>query len=111
MAQQTLDPQQLDHRYLVDTLVRLLKVPTEVPLGPNTLMEPDDPKLVHYVQEIVRPELQRIGVYSVIDAPLNQLVVRLGEGRSRETLLIQVYTPTQHFNFMTEPLSGRIAIP
>src|SRR2546428_3384699 len=65
MAQQTLDPQQLDHRYLVDTLVRLLKVPTEVPLGPNTLMEPDDPKLVHYVQEIVRPELQRIGVYSV----------------------------------------------
>jgi acetylornithine deacetylase/succinyl-diaminopimelate desuccinylase-like protein len=111
MVQRALDPERLDQRYLIDTLVQLLKVPTEVPLGPNTLMEPDDPKLLHYVQEVVRPELQRIGVYGIIDAPLNQLVVRFGEGTLREALLIQVYTPTQHFNFMAEPFSGRIAIP
>jgi acetylornithine deacetylase/succinyl-diaminopimelate desuccinylase-like protein len=105
-----IDVGRLDERYLVETLVRLLQIPTEVPLGANTLMEPDDPKLVHYVQEVVRPELRRLGV-PVIDAPLNQLVVRLGAGTSSETLLIQVYTPTQHANFMAEPFSGRIAVP
>ena len=105
------DPNLLDERYLVETLVRLLQVPTEVPLGPNTLMEPDDPKLVHYVQEVIRPELRRIGVSTVLDVPRNQLVVRLGRGTSPETLLIQVYTPTQHANFMAEPFSGRIAVP
>ena len=106
-----IDPNLLDERYLVETLVRLLQVPTEVPLGPNTLMEPDDPKLVHYVQEVIRPELRRIGVSTVLDVPRNQLVVRLGRGTSPETLLIQVYTPTQHANFMAEPFSGRIAVP
>jgi len=111
MSTSPIDPDRLDERYLVDTLVRLLKVPTEVPLGPNTLMEPDDPKLVHYVQEVIRPELQRLGIYTVVDAPRNQLVVRLGEGRSPEVLLIQVYTPTQHANFMAEPFSGKIAVP
>jgi acetylornithine deacetylase/succinyl-diaminopimelate desuccinylase-like protein len=106
-----IDLSRLDERYLVDTLVRLLQIPTEVPLGANTLMEPDDPKLVHYVQEVIRPELGRLGVGAVIDAPLNQLVVRLGTGTSPETLLVQVYTPTQHANFMADPFSGTIAVP
>src|SRR5690349_7319097 len=44
--------QQLDVAYLVETLCRLARVPTDVPLGFQTLMEPDDPKLVHYVQEV-----------------------------------------------------------
>ena len=35
----------LDERFLIDTLVELAKVPTDVPLGPQTFMEPDDPKL------------------------------------------------------------------
>ncbi len=38
---------QIDQEYLVDTLRELARVPTEVPLGENTFMEPDDPKLVH----------------------------------------------------------------
>ena len=91
--------------------MRLLRIPTEVPLGANTLMEPDDPKLVHYVQEVIRPELRRLGIATVIEAPRNQLVVRLGRGTSPEVLLIQVYTPTQHANFMADPFSGRIAVP
>ena len=41
----------IDERYLTDTLLKLMAVPTDVPLGTATLMEPDDPKLVHYVQE------------------------------------------------------------
>jgi acetylornithine deacetylase/succinyl-diaminopimelate desuccinylase-like protein len=106
-----IDPSRLDERYLVETLVRLLQVPTEVPLGANTLMEPDDPKLVHYVQEVIRPELRRLGIATVVEAPRNQLLVRLGRGTSPETLLIQVYTPTQHANFMAHPFSGTIAVP
>ena len=111
MGPAAIDVDRLDERYLVDTLVRLLRVPTEVPLGPQTLMEPDDPKLVHYVQEVVRPELVLLGAYRLIDAPGNQLVVRLGQGRSPAALLLQVYTPTQHSNFMAEPFSGKIAVP
>jgi acetylornithine deacetylase/succinyl-diaminopimelate desuccinylase-like protein len=111
MRPAVIDPSRLDERYLTDTLVRLLKIPTEVPLGANTLMEPDDPKLVHYVQGVIRPELERLGVSRVMQAPLNQLVVRMGRGESPDALLIQVYTPTQHSNFMTEPFSGRIAVP
>jgi acetylornithine deacetylase/succinyl-diaminopimelate desuccinylase-like protein len=106
-----IDVDRLDERYLTDTLVRLLKVPTEVPLGADTLMEPDDPKLVHYVQEVVRPELVRLGAYALLDAPRNQLVARFGQGRSPAALLVQVYTPTQHSNFMAEPFSGKVAIP
>ena len=80
-------------------------------MAANTLMEPDDPKLVHYVQEVIRPELRRLGIARVIEVPRNQLVVRLGRGTSPEVLLIQVYTPTQHSNFMADPFSGRIAVP
>jgi len=101
----------LDDKYLIDTLVRLLKIPTDVLLGPKTLMEPDDPKLVRYVQRVIRPELQRIGVYEILEAPLNQLVVRMGDGASKTCLLVMCYTPTQHSNLMQDPFSGKIAVP
>ena len=100
---------QLDERYLVDTLVELAKVPTEVPLGPVTFMEPDDPKLVHYVQSVLRPKIQDLGAYDIQDVPLNQLLVRLGDGASGDSLLLMVYTPTQHNNLMPDPFSGKIA--
>ena len=45
----------IDRSYLVTTLSRLATVPTDVPMGYDTLMEPDDPKLVHYVQRVLRP--------------------------------------------------------
>lgn len=99
----------IDERYLVETLSRLARVPTDVPLGFNTLMEPDDPKLVHYVQDVVRSEVTRIGVYDLIDVPRNNLVARLGSGRSGRALLIQNYTPAQHHNLMEEPFSGKVA--
>ncbi len=103
--------QALDRRFLIDTLVKLLKVPTDVPLGPQTLMEPDDPKLVHYVQHVIRPLLMEIGAHELMEAPLNQLVVRLGEGRrTGRNLLVMAYTPTQHNNFTREPFAGRIVL-
>ena len=57
----------LDCAYLVETLSRLAQVPTDVPLGWQTLMEPDDPKLVYYVQKVLRPELVRLGMYDLLD--------------------------------------------
>ena len=99
----------LDRAYLVETLSALAKVPTGVPLGFDTLMEPDDTKLVAYVQGHLRPELMRLGAYDLIDAPRNNLVVRLGSGEVRRSLLIQSYTPSQHQNFTDERLAGVVA--
>jgi acetylornithine deacetylase/succinyl-diaminopimelate desuccinylase-like protein len=99
----------LDRTYLTETLSRLARVPTDVPLGFNTLMEPDDPKLVHYVQEVLRPELVRLGYYDLVDVPRNNLVVQVGTGTSDRSLLIQNYTPAQHHNLMDDPFSGKIA--
>jgi acetylornithine deacetylase/succinyl-diaminopimelate desuccinylase-like protein len=98
----------LDRAYLVETLSRLARVPTNVPLGFQTLMEPDDPKLVRYVQDALRPELVRLGIYDLLDVPRNNLVARLGSGQSSQILLIQNYTPTQHNNLMEDPFSGKV---
>ena len=100
----------LDEGYLIDVLTELAKVPTEVPLGAETFMEPDDPKLVHYVQNVLRPKIVALGVADKIsDVPENQLLIRYGDGTSPASLLVMVYTPIQHHNLMDEPFSGKIA--
>src|SRR5262245_9103118 len=99
---------EIDHGYLVETLSRLAKVPTEVPLGFDTLIEPDDPKLVHYVQDVIRPELVHIGYTDLIDAPPNNLIVRVGSGETGRSLLIMNYTAVQHYNLMDDPFSGKV---
>ncbi|ETW93287.1 MAG: hypothetical protein ETSY1_39870 [Candidatus Entotheonella factor] len=99
----------LDMRYLMDTLVDIAQVPTDVPLGSNVFMAPDDPKLVHYVQQVLRPKLTAIGAYDLIDVPENQLVIRYGLGTSETTLLLMVYTPIQHHNLMPNPFCARVA--
>jgi hypothetical protein len=58
---------QLDERYLINTLVELAQVPTDVPLGPVVFMEPDDAKLVHYVQHVLRPKFHALGAYDRVD--------------------------------------------
>ena len=99
----------LDEGYLIDVLTELTKVPTEVPLGADTFMEPDDPKLVHYVQKVLRPKLDALGVTEIFDVPDNQLLIRYGDGTSPASFLVMVYTPIQHHNLMDEPFSGRVA--
>ena len=103
-------PGHLDYDYLLDVLMRLIRVPTEVPLGPATLMAPDHPKLVHYVQKVIRPELTAIGAYEQVEAPLNQLIVQMGNGTSGRSLLVMVYTPTQHNNLMRDPFVPRVGL-
>ncbi|MGP3991873.1 peptidase dimerization domain-containing protein [Streptomyces sp. 3N207] len=81
-----------------------------MPLGSATLIEPDDPLLVHYVQRELRPRFERLGALDIIDLPHNQFTVRFGSGAG-PCLALVAYTPTQHHNLMTEPWSGRIATP
>ena len=99
----------LDRRFLIDTLVELAQVPVDVPMGHEVFIEPDDPKLVHYVQHVLRPKLARAGAYDLIDVAGNQIVARHGAGTGGRTLLVQVYTPVQHHNLMDDPWSGKIA--
>jgi acetylornithine deacetylase/succinyl-diaminopimelate desuccinylase-like protein len=94
---------------MVDVLSRLARVSTAVPLGYETLIAPDDPILVHYVQDVLRPELPKVGIVDVSDVPDNNLVARIHGLSSDEALLIECYTPTQHYNLMDDPLSGRVA--
>ena len=98
----------LDTAYLVEMLQALARVPTDVPLGWQTLKEPDDPKLVHYVQDVLRPELARLGI-AVRDVPRNNLVAEMGSGTTGRSLLLQTYTPAQHNQLMEDPFSGKLA--
>ena len=99
----------LDRGFLLDTLLDLGRVPTDVPVGFDTLIDPDDPKLVHYVQEVMRPRLIAEGADDLIDAGRNELVLRLGSGERERCLLIQNYTPAQHHNLMARPFDARVA--
>jgi acetylornithine deacetylase/succinyl-diaminopimelate desuccinylase-like protein len=96
--------------YLIDILAALAKEPSAVPLGPNTLIAPDDPTLVRYVQEVLRPQFIGLGACDVLDLPLNQFAVRFGNGAG-PCLALTAYTPTQHHNLMSDPWSGRIRTP
>ncbi|MGB7054585.1 MAG: M20/M25/M40 family metallo-hydrolase [bacterium] len=98
----------LNRDFLLDSLVTLLKVPTHVPLG-DTLIEPDDPKLVHYVQEVIQPLIERLRYQDIIVDELNNLILRYGDNESGRSLLMMAYTPAQHANLMEEPFSGKVA--
>lgn len=92
------------------SVVELARVPSAVPLGADTLIAPDAPLLVDYVQRELRPRFERLGARDVIDLPANQFAVRFGNGDG-PCLALVAYTPTQHHNLMAEPWSGRIATP
>ena len=99
----------IDEQYLVSRLDELARVPTDIPLGPDTFWAPDHPKFVHYVQDVLRPMIQATGAYNIIDVPRNNLVVQIGDGTSDAALLLMVYVPTQHHQMMDRPFEPRIA--
>jgi acetylornithine deacetylase/succinyl-diaminopimelate desuccinylase-like protein len=98
----------IDRDHLVRTLVELARVPTNVELGFDTLLEPDDPKLVRYVQHELRPRLRELGVGVLLDAGRNNLVVRAGDGTSGRSLIVQSYCVTQHHNLMDRPFEPEV---
>lgn len=100
----------MTNNYLIDTLTELAQISSAVPLGAETLIAPDDPALVRYVQHELRSRFVEIGAFDLIDLPLNQFAVRFGNGNG-PCLALMAYTPTQHHNLMSDPQSGRIRTP
>ena len=98
----------LDAAYCTEVLVRLLRTPTDVPLG-QTELAPEDPKLARYVREVVRPELERFGFDRVVVDDSNNLVCCIGADVASPSLLLMGYAVAQHANLMADPYSGRIA--
>jgi succinyl-diaminopimelate desuccinylase len=98
----------LDAGYCDEVLVRLLRTPTDVPLG-ETELAPEDPKLARYVLEVVQPELERCGFERIVVDASNNLVCRIGPDVASPSLLLMGYAVAQHANLMADPFSGRIA--
>jgi len=99
----------LDADFVVRTLQALAHVPTEVPLGYETLIDADDPRLLHYVHEVVLPLVREIAPEAVCEDVGGSLLIRDGEAGTGDAVLLQTYSVTQHHNLMDDPLSGRIA--
>jgi acetylornithine deacetylase/succinyl-diaminopimelate desuccinylase-like protein len=95
-----------DDAYVRDVLVRLASAPTDVPLG-RFEIDPTDPKITHFVHDVVRPELDRLGVEHIESDELNNLVCRIGSGNGPR-LLLMTYTTAQHGNYTTPELEGRL---
>jgi acetylornithine deacetylase/succinyl-diaminopimelate desuccinylase-like protein len=99
---------ELDVDYLLSTLVDLARWDTAVPLGYQTFIQPDDPKLVRYTQSVIRPKLAALGL-TIIDAAPNNVVAAFGQGTSKRSILIQNYTVAQHHHeATTTELAGTV---
>lgn len=95
-----------DPDYITNTLITLAQTPTDVPLGQNEI-EPTDPKIGHYIRDIVRPMIEGLGVGPVHIDALNNLTCRIGGGASPR-LLVMAYATSQHGNYTDPALEGRL---
>jgi acetylornithine deacetylase/succinyl-diaminopimelate desuccinylase-like protein len=96
-----------DEGYVRELLVRLARVPTDVPLGAFEI-DPTDPKIRHFVHDVVVPEIDRIGLGPVEIDELNNVVFRVGSGAASPALLFMAYTVAQHGNDTAPELEGRL---
>lgn len=96
--------------FRVETLQRLCRIPSAVPPGPETLIDPESPILADYVRRGPRAEFEAIGGLEIVELPLGQFAVRFGTTEG-PCLALFAYTPTQHNNLMAEPWSGDVRVP
>lgn len=96
-----------DHEFVVEALVDLARAPADVPLGQNE-MEPTDPKIAHYVRNVVKPIVERLDLGPVEVDELNNLICRVGSGEPSPSLLVMPYTTAQHGNYTDPELEGRL---
>jgi acetylornithine deacetylase/succinyl-diaminopimelate desuccinylase-like protein len=96
-----------DEQFVIETLQALARTPADVPLGQNEI-EPTEPRIGHYVRDVVRPLVERLGPASVDVDELNNLVARFGADVSSPSVLVMAYTTAQHGNYTDEALEGRL---
>ena len=89
-------------------LTRFVRTPTDVPIG-QTELDPTDPKIAHYIADIVAPEVEALHPRDLIIDEYNNLICRFGRGESPATVLMVGYAVSQHANKMADPYSARIA--
>ncbi|MFV2045598.1 MAG: M20 family metallopeptidase [Anaerolineales bacterium] len=98
----------LDLEFLEASLIQLVQSPSDVPTG-EIAIEPDDPKIGHYVKEVVQPILEQLQLEKLMVDGLNNLVGSIGPDSSDSSLLMVGYSVSQHANRMEHPYSGQIA--
>jgi Peptidase dimerisation domain/Peptidase family M20/M25/M40 len=95
----------------VDELVELAKtfiaLPTGVPLGFDTYVDPTDPMFARYLDDAFLPELARGGSVEQILCRPYGVVAQLGSGSP--SILIQSYSISQHHQLMEDPLMPKLA--
>jgi acetylornithine deacetylase/succinyl-diaminopimelate desuccinylase-like protein len=96
-----------DAAYVAETLVALARTPTDVPLGQNEI-EPTDPKVGHYIRDVVRPMIESLNVGPVTIDELNNLTCIVGSGARSPSLLVMAYATAQHGNYTDPALEGRL---
>jgi len=92
---------------VTETLIALARTPTDVPLGQNEI-EPTDPKIAHYVHDVVRPMIESLDLGPVQIDSLNNLICRVGSGAPSPSLLVMAYATSQHGNYTDPALEGRL---
>lgn len=91
---------------LIDNLLRLLRTPTEVPVGQHEI-HPGDARIAAAVEEVVLPMVQRLQPDEVRRHAAGDLVARFGPPGD-DGLLLQTYIVSQHGNLMNDPHSGTL---
>lgn len=97
----------LDVEELVELAAAFIRVPTGVPLGFDTYVDPTDPMFERYLEQAVIPELAKGAAVDLIDCRPFGVVARLGSGSP--TVLIQSYSVSQHHQLMDDPYSPKVA--
>lgn len=96
-----------DPTYVTETLIALARTPTDVPLGQNEI-EPTDPKVGHYIHDVVRPMIEALDLGPVQIDSLNNLICRVGSGAPSPSLLVMAYATSQHGNYTDPAIEGRL---
>ena len=97
----------LDVDELVELASAFIRVPTGIPLGFETYVDPTDPMFARYLDDAVLPELTRREAVEMLDCRPFGHVARLGSGSP--AILVQSYTVSQHHQLMDDPYQPKVA--
>lgn len=96
----------IDSRRLADTLIALLRTPTNVPKGETEVL-PGDRRITSAIDSVILPFVQRLQPDEVRRHPDGDVAARFGPDRD-DGLLIQTYVVSQHANLMVDPLAVNV---
>ena len=94
-----------DAEELVELAAAFIQVPTGIPLGFDTYVDPTDPMFEHYLERVI-PQLANNPTVDIIDCRPFGVVARLGSGSP--AVLIQSYSVSQHHQLMDDPYSPKV---